>query len=472
MTNKKPNILFIFTDDQRFDTIKALGNNEILTPNLDKLVFSGTSFTQAHIPCGTSGAVCMPSRAMLHTGRTLFHLKGEGQSIPTEHKTMGEAFQNAGYNCYGTGKWHNGADAYARSFNMGDEIYFGGMADHWNVPSNDFDPTGKYEQEFPVMMNPKLSRDMMMVRSNRLTRGKHSTDLFCDCTKSFIENYESDKPFFCYVSLMAPHDPRTMPEKWKKMYDPKEVSLPENYKPEHHFDMGVRDIRDECLANYPRGEDEVREHLAEYYGMISHLDDAVGQIISSLKDKRVLDNTIIVFAGDNGLAVGQHGLFGKQNHYEHSIRVPLIFSGPNIPQGEKRDTYAYLLDIFPTLCEMTGTECPNSVEGNSLVKSIESSEYKNREDLFFAYTDMMRSVKKDPFKLINAIHDGTRFVQLFDLKNDPLELKNLASDDAHADTLKSLEAKLFEYKANWEDNGHRMSNKFWSDYETAPVQNP
>ena len=146
---KKPNIVFFFTDDQRFDTIAALGNREIKTPNMDRLVRRGTAFTQAHIPCGTSGAVCMPSRAMLHTGRTLFHLQDEGQEIPPEHITMGETLQRAGYAAFGTGKWHNGTASYARSFSHGGEIFFGGMYDHWNVPAHSFDPAGKYENRVP-----------------------------------------------------------------------------------------------------------------------------------------------------------------------------------------------------------------------------------------------------------------------------------------------------------------------------------
>ncbi|MEG0388461.1 MAG: sulfatase-like hydrolase/transferase, partial [Niameybacter sp.] len=128
------NVLFLIADDQRFDTIRALGNQEIHTPYLDKLVKMGTTFTNAHIPSGTSGAVCMPSRAMIHSGRTLFHIQGEGQNIPNEHSTLGETLKNAGYYSCGIGKWHNGIESYARSFNDGDDIFFGGMWDHWHVP--------------------------------------------------------------------------------------------------------------------------------------------------------------------------------------------------------------------------------------------------------------------------------------------------------------------------------------------------
>lgn len=124
---------FFFTDDQRFDTINALGNKKIITPNIDNIVKTGVTFTHAHIPGGTSGAICMPSRAMIHSGKNLFDLHDSGSSIPADHSLLGETLRNNGYRTFGTGKWHNGTDAYARSFTDGDEIFFGGMNDHWNV---------------------------------------------------------------------------------------------------------------------------------------------------------------------------------------------------------------------------------------------------------------------------------------------------------------------------------------------------
>ena len=131
---RKPNVLFIVTDDQRFDTVHALGNNEIITPNLDSLVNRGTSFVRAHIAGGTCGAVCMPSRAMVLSGRNPFHLEELGGNIPPEHITLAENFKNNGYETIGLGKWHNGCPSYARSFTKGAKIFFGGMWDHWNVP--------------------------------------------------------------------------------------------------------------------------------------------------------------------------------------------------------------------------------------------------------------------------------------------------------------------------------------------------
>jgi len=120
----QPNIVFFFTDDQRFDTIGNLNNPEIYTPNLDQIVSEGTTFVNSYIMGGSCGAVCMPSRGMLHTGKTLYRLERHGQSIPEEHALLGETLKNAGYTSFGTGKWHNGIRSYARSFNTGAEIFF------------------------------------------------------------------------------------------------------------------------------------------------------------------------------------------------------------------------------------------------------------------------------------------------------------------------------------------------------------
>ena len=140
---KAPNILFLLTDDQRYGTIGALGNPEIQTPNMDRLVRNGTAFLQAHIPGGTASAVCMPSRAMINSGRTLFHLEESGRNIPPHDITLGQCFLNGGYHCVEIGKWHNGVEGFSRSFDDGKHIFFGGMWDHWNVPVNDFKPAGK-----------------------------------------------------------------------------------------------------------------------------------------------------------------------------------------------------------------------------------------------------------------------------------------------------------------------------------------
>jgi arylsulfatase A-like enzyme len=412
---------------------------------------------------GTSGAVCMPSRAMLMTGRTLFHLYRQGQSIPQEHVMLGELLRKEGYETFGTGKWHNGSDAYARSFTDGAEIFFGGMNDHWNVPACDFDPSGAYDVYNPAVRNPFYSNETVQRQCDHITPGKHSSELFCDASIEFLRNYEGEAPFFMYLSFMAPHDPRTMPKKYLEMYDPEEIELPENFKPRHPFDNGELRVRDELLAPLPRPPEEIRRHIAEYYAMISHLDAEMGRVMEALEETGHAEDTIIVFAGDNGLALGQHGLMGKQNLYDHSLRVPLIMSGPGIPKDRRSDAHCYLLDIYPTLCELLDLAVPDSVEGESLVPAMRE-ESGIRDTMFFAYKQYQRGVRDERYKLIEYVVEGERTTQLFDIQEDPRELHNLAHDPAHAKDLERLRQALFQWRDALDDEADPMGETFWRGY--------
>ena len=431
---KRPNILFLFTDDQQFDAISTLGNKHIITPNMDRLVRQGTTFTNAYIMGSMSGAVCMPSRAMLMTGRTLFRLYDKGKSILPQDVTLPELLRQAGYTTFATGKQHNGRAVFTRGFSTGSSIFFGGMSDHLKVPVYDFDPTGKY---------PKKSRYIAK---------KFSSELFSDAATDFLRSYKQDKPFFVYVSYTAPHDPRMAPKKYQDMYDPTKIPLPKNFMPEHPFDNGEMEIRDEKLAPWPRTPDIIRRHIADYYAMITHLDAQIGRVLDALEETGRAENTIIVFAGDNGLALGRHGLMGKQNLYEHSVRVPLIMSGPGIGKDKKCGAFCYLLDIFPTLCDLADLPIPHSVEGGSLMPAMHNSKKKPRQTLFFAYKDIQRAVRDKRYKLIEYFVKGQRTTQLFDLRNDPLELHNLARNRKYAPHLKQLRTELLHWKNKLQDN--------------------
>ena len=462
--SKKPNILLLFTDDQRFDTISALGY-PVATPNIDALVARGTTFTKSYIMGGSSGAVCMPSRAMLMTGRTLYHIEGQGQSIAADHTLLGEALQAGGYRTFGTGKWHNGPAAYARSFTHGGEIFFGGMDDHWNVPACDFDPTGNYDNAHPLVRSPFTGNDVIHRHVDHIHVGKHSSELFAETAIEFLENYAEDAPFFAYVSFMAPHDPRTMPKEFLEMYNPEDVELPENYMPEHPFDNGDMVLRDELLAGFPRTEDEIRRHNAEYYAMISHLDAQIGRILDALDREGLRDNTIIVLAGDNGLAIGRHGLMGKQNMYDHSLHVPLLMAGPGVPAGETREAYTYLLDIYPTLCDLVGIAIPDSVEGKNLVPVLADPSTTRRETLHFAYRGFQRAVQDKRYKLIEYVVNGERTTQLFDLEKDPWELHNLAEDPAYQARVHELRQELRRWQTEMDDNQSGQGADFWAGYD-------
>lgn len=449
MGDRAPNVLFFFADDQRFDTIRALGNADIETPTLDGLVERGTAFTRAHIMGGSCPAVCMPSRAMMMTGRTLFRIQDLGQEIPEEHVTMPEWFRQHGYETFGTGKWHNGERAFARSFTDGGSIFFGGMEDHWNVPVADFDPAGLYP-----------------VEARRRVRNRHSSELFCDEALAFLGRRDSRRPFFAYVSFMAPHDPRTMPKAYLDRYEPAGLPLPESFMPRHPFDNGELEIRDERLAAWPRTEGEIRWHMADYYGMITHLDAQVGRVLERLRAQGLERDTIVLFAGDNGLAIGRHGLMGKQSLYDHSVRVPLLFRGPGVPAGARREALCGLHDLFPTLCGLAGLPVPGSVEGKSLVPCLGAARATVREEMLLAYKDVQRGVTDGAFKLIEYVVGGARRTQLFDLRADPAEVRDLAADPAYAGQVARLRAKVIDWRDALGDKGE-LGCRFWRGFESG-----
>ncbi len=472
MASKRPNVVFILTDDQRYGTIRALGNNEINTPNLDRLVERGTSFLNAHIPGGTASAVCMPSRAMINSGMTLFRFRDNGKNLPDNCVTMGQAFKNGGYHTHGIGKWHNGTDSYARSFCSGDDIFFGGMWDHWNVPVCDFREDGVYDKEICFVPNFSANMTPVKVLADKIHAGVHSTELFSADAVKFIEDYDGDAPFMMYLSYLAPHDPRTMPEKYRNMYRAEDITLPPNFREMPEFSFGWAKGRDEVTAGYPRRPEDVKQHIADYYAMISHLDDRIGEILATLEGRGMAENTIVVFCGDNGLAIGQHGLMGKQSVYEHSTRLPLVMAGPGIPRGKRLEQYVYLLDIYPTLCELCGVDIPEGVEGKSFAHMFDDDSFVTRPDIYYAFQARIRGVADGKYKLIEYRTENLKLTQLFDLENDPYETRNLFDCEGYEHITERLRARMLEYRDEWGEQNHIYGQQFWEQwdrYETAAL---
>ncbi|MDN5203023.1 sulfatase-like hydrolase/transferase [Fulvivirgaceae bacterium BMA10] len=439
-SSTKPNIVILYTDDQRFNTIHALGNEEISTPNIDQLMTEGTTFTRAHTMGGESGALCVPSRAMLNTGRYINSLASYGAVIPSRHTMMPELLKELGYKTFATGKWHNDRNSFVRSFTDGDNIFFGGMhmpdvGGHERPWLYHFDSTGKYPPEAKWQGNG------------------FSSNYFADAAVEFIQKQQDvDQPFYCYVAFSSPHDPRTPPKEFAEYYKSREVTLPENFMLEPLFDNGELKVRDELLLPTPRPPDLVQRELALYYGMISEVDAQIGRIIKTLKETEQWENTILVYAGDNGLAVGSHGLLGKQNLYEHSMRVPLIMAGPGVPENQKSDALCYLSDIFPTICDLLSVEKPNTVEAKSLASIFRNPEADFRDEIYYLYRDFQRGVRTaDNWKLIKYHVRGQETTQLFNLNNDPDELINLADHPAFTNQLNELTQRLKNQMAFYGD---------------------
>lgn len=399
---EKPNILFLFADDQRADAMGCAGNTYIHTPNIDKLAESGVRFNNCYVMGGNQGAICAPSRAMLMSGKSLFHVYDKLDGVCT----MPMHFAVSGYETFGTGKWHNGGKTFEASFQKGENVFIGGMANHYEVPCR------------------TLGADRKL--STPVKKG-FSTDLFADAAIGYLNEYAKGtrkNPFFCYVAFTAPHDPRSPRKDYIGMYPDGTIPVPGNFVSLHPFEFDDLNIRDETLAPWPRTPEIIQASLSDYYALISHLDNRIGDIISTLKKDGLFGNTIIVYSADNGLAIGSHGLLGKQDLYEHSMKVPLIISGPGIPHNQVREALIYLYDIFPTMCDLCNLQMPQGIDGTNFTAVIKGKRNEIRSSLYTVYRNTARAVRTDTFKLIR--YPYRNYTQLFNLKLDPLEIDNLA----------------------------------------------
>lgn len=396
---KKPNILFILSDDQRWDTIHALSGGQCRTPVQDRLVESGFHFKNAFCMGSMVGAVCLPSRTMIATGMSLWKIpKGSQPTTPEGVIVLPKLFNDAGYSTFHCGKAGNSCTFSNRTFTV-------------NIETK--------------------------------ARTADSITEHVDEAVKFLGRHDGTRPFLMYLAPPVPHDPRLAPPEYAKMYDPAKIQLPRSFMPTHPLDNGELKVRDEMLAAHPRAEAEMRRHLADYYATISHLDAQVGRLIDAVKQRGFLDNTIIVYSSDQGLACGgYHGLMGKQNLYE-DVKPPLIVTGPGIPRGSS-EALVYLMDLYPTFCEMAGIDVPPQAEGKSLLPVIQGKQPKVRDTLFGAYRACQRMIRDDRYKLMKYNANGVKNTQLFDLKTDPDEVNNLAGKPEFAAQQARLEKLLDE----------------------------
>jgi arylsulfatase A-like enzyme len=406
----RPNVLFLFADDQRADTIAALGNPVIQTPALDRIVKAGVSFRRAYMQGGMHGATCVPSRAMLLSGKGLFRVDEKLQ----RDETWPAAFGRAGYATFMSGKWHNGEKSLPLSFQAARSVFAGGMTNPMKAPLCD-------------LAEGKLGKPQVAP--------KHACEVFADEAIRFIREQKGG-PFFCYVSFDAPHDPHIVPDDFPVRYAPGDIPLPPNALPQHPWDNGEMTVRDERLLPWPRSPDAVRGMIAEYYRYISHLDAQIGRILDALDASPHARNTIVVFAADSGVARGSHGLIGKQSCYEHSMRVPLVVAGPGIPAGRTTDAMGYLFDVMPTLGARCGVAAPPASEGLDLGAVLRDPASLARPRILLAYRNLQRALRDDRWKLIR--YPQVDRIQLFDLQADPHETASLADKPDQAGRIREM----------------------------------
>lgn len=447
-----PNAVLVFMDDQThwaLGALRAPGAAGLRTPNLDRLAARGATFTHAVNQGSWTGAVCVAARAMLISGRTLFHARAAVEAagpVPL----LGEVLGAAGYGTYFTGKWHNPESALRRSYrHVGP--YAGAMLRPAALPDGSTDigrpsPGNTWDPGDPAGGGHWLRVGGRVVHSS-----ERWVDAALDQLAGARERLRAPgaEPFFLHLALHAPHDPRQAPPAWLDAYPPERIELPPNLAPKHPFDQGDRLIRDELLAPFPRTPDAIRLHRSEYFAIVSHADEQIGRLLDALDESGLAEDTVVAFSGDHGLALGEHGLMGKQSLYDHSIRVPLIMAGPGIPRGRRFDRLVYQASIFPTLCDLLGVEQPPTMQFQSLAPTLRGDPQPDRP-LLVAYRHLQRAVRTRRWSLV-AYREARR-VQLFDVVADPWQVHDLAASRPYAGVRDDLLRDL-----------HRLQGEFGDD---------
>lgn len=443
-TDSKPNILFIFADDQAYNTINALGNDEVITPTLDKLTEEGMTFTHAYNMGGWHGAVCVASRTMLNTGKfiwTAFKNEKKLKQLAEERKTWSQMLEDVGYETFFSGKWHVKIKP--------EEIFNHVRHVRPGMPKDT--PEG-YNR--PIEGVPDVWSPYDTAFGGFWQGGKHWSEVLADDAEDYLElASQNEKPFFMYLAFNAPHDPRQAPKEYVDMYDVADIAVPENFVPEYPYNGQIgygRSLRDERLAPFPRTDYAVKVNRQEYYAIITHMDAQIRRILMALENTGQKDNTYIFFSADHGLGCGNHGLLGKQNMYDHSVRPPLIVSGPGIPKNQRTNADVYLQDIMATSLELAGAQPATSIEFKSFLKQARGDvKQSNYSSIYGCYTDAQRMIRKDDYKLI--VYPKANATLLFDLKNDPIEAHNLNDDPAHQVRKQELFKELLDLQKELHD---------------------
>ncbi|MCF7848284.1 MAG: sulfatase-like hydrolase/transferase [Kiritimatiellales bacterium] len=442
----KPNILFIFADDQCHEAIRAFGKVDIDTPNLDKLVKRGTTFTHAYNMGSFSGAVCVASRSMLNTGTSVWNSKRIFDSIEEYQKDIAagriwpQYMKSAGYRTYFTGKWHVGSwnkgfaeEACPQVFDVANDIRKGmpnQTKEGYNRPKSKAD----YEAGW---------KPWEKERGGFWEGGKHWSEMVGDRGEEYLaQAAKEDTPFFMYLAFNAPHDPRQSPKEYVDKYPLDRIPVPANKLPEYPYAEAIcgKNLRDEQLAPYPRTDYAVKVNRQEYYAIISHMDAQIGRILAALEKSGKADNTYIFFSADHGLAVGHHGLIGKQNMYDHSVRVPFIINGPGVKAGKRIDAPIYLQDVMPTTLELAGVPKPEQVFFNSVMPLVRGESKGSYNAIYGCYLDRQRMITKDGWKLIH--YPTIQVDLLYNLTVDPQEMNDLAKNPEYAGKVKELHSAL------------------------------
>lgn len=489
---KKPNILLITSDQQHWNTIGAF-NNEISTPNLDRLVKEGTTFSRAYCPNPT----CTPTRASLITGQypSQHGAWTLGTKLPESAVTIGDILLDNGYKTALIGKAHfqplkdndefksietfplcNDLDFW-RNF---DEKFYG--FEHCELARNH---TTEFlvGQHYGVWMESKGFKnwkdyfsapfgnlDADAKRKWHIPEEYHYDTWIAERTNAMLEQYKNkDESFFLWSSFLDPHPPYFVPEPWDTMYDPDKLTIPSIVEGEHrnnppHFKMTQEENPDfssymdsgyglHGCHSHLYDKDELKKDIATYYGMISLMDKYIGRILDKLEELGLAENTIVVFTTDHGHFYGHHGLIAKGPfHYEDMIKVPFIVRYPNkVPSGKVSESMQSLVDVAPTFLDMLNLPVPNCMTGLAQSEVWYGNRDKVRDHIICEnhhdpYSVHLKTYVDERYKL--TVYYNKSYGELYDLKADPMEVNNLWDNEEYS----SLKSQLL-LKYIWAEMG-------------------
>ncbi|HMR34108.1 MAG TPA: sulfatase-like hydrolase/transferase [Geminicoccaceae bacterium] len=461
MTAGRPNIILIMTDQQRFDTIAALGASWVHTPNLDRLVNEGVTFSDCHI----TAASCVPCRASFFKGYYP-HTTGVFRNGQPWGRTWVEQLKAAGYRCVNVGKMHTipyNAEAgfHERYVVENKDRYMEGRwyFDEWDKA---LAAHGLKKQQRVLYREREDYRRSLGAFLWELPEQLHSDMFVGNMAKWWVDTYPQTEPLFLQVGFPGPHPPYDPTARYAEPYlarndipIPRPTAeeldaLPPPLKEKRQHDVDVD--HDSVVWDLEPTDDQLHKLWAHYGANVQMIDERIGALLESLKSRGYLDNAVVIFCSDHGDCMGDHGLIQKWSMYDCVTRSPLIVWSPGrFEGGRKVDGLCQLFDVAPTILELAGCEVPADFEARSLMPALAGGDWQPREtvyceqggDVNLTGAELITMVRTDRWKLVHFM--GETFGQLFDLKEDPGEVRDLWNSPAHAPVKQEMLGRLREW---------------------------
>ena len=440
---KKPNILFIISDDLTTTALGVYGNKIAHTPAIDQLAKEGTVFTHAY----TQYPVCGPSRASFMFGyypnatQTYGYVSGR-ENVGKDRPSIAELFKKNGYYTARVSKiYHMGVPIDIETGSDGQDDP-ASWTDKFNSQGPEWKADGKAElvQNNPDGSIERKGGNVMTIVKATGDDLTHSDGKTAEKASELIQKHK-DEPFFLAVGFVRPHVPFVAPESYFEPFPHQEIKLPKQVENDWD-DIPERGINYVTSVNAEMNPVQKQKAIAAYYASVSYMDRQVGKVLKTLKDEGLEDNTIVIFTSDHGFHLDEHEFWMKVSLHEESVLVPLIIKVP----GKKpavANSFTELLDLYPTLADLAGLDYPEGVQGKSLIPILENPETKVR-DFAFSVSQGGKSflIRTPDFAFIQYDEDGASGMELYDMKNDPEQFINLAKNPAYSGIVDDLQSKL------------------------------